>query len=176
MTKNTRPAWVDEIEPTYDGPVGRAWRLALPDMSDDWRGQVTLDSNFVVFAPQAHPMWSWHIIFAVSLRDVEGQDQTPYKEYKEATHELMVWAIDPNHLAPDPRAWPAPGSKDLHLLRPPDCVVQFHVESDDHAVKVVDLCAKACTTGLLVPDSDYALTWRASIRATAQHFRDGVHE
>jgi hypothetical protein len=170
--------WLADAPPLYEGAFGKAWKFPMPDDDPDWRRAVNLDANFLIFAPGAHPMWSWHILMAISLRDVDGQPPA-HKRYPEATHELMVYALDPGHPVPDPRAWQLPpddgAPRPLQLLQPPDAVVQFHVDDDRHATEIVALAAEACTKGLLVPDSDHRGMWDRSITATAQHYRDGVH-
>lgn len=173
-----RPAWLDEAEPDFTGPFGRAWKFPLPADSDDWRIAVSLDANYLIHAPAAHPFWAWHVLMAVALRDVPGQPPA-VKRSPDMTHELMVFALDPEFPAPDPRVWPMPPDngepRPLQMLQPADAVVQFHVDSDRHATEIVRLAAKACTDGVLVPDSDHRAAWDRTIATTAQHYREGRH-
>lgn len=110
---------------------------------------------------------------SVALRDVEGW--APAKRaYPEAEYEIMVYALNPERAAPDPRTWPLPGG--MSFLEPVDVVVQFHGVTDTQAGEVVDLCARACATGVLTPDSDYANAWKDSVVATAEHYAAGFHD
>jgi hypothetical protein len=178
-TAQARPGWLDDAPPpAFEGPLGKAWKYPLPTDDGDWRLAVSLDANYLIFAPSAHPFWAWHVLLAIALRDVDGQPPA-HKHYPEATHELMVWALDPDHPPPDPRAWPMPpddGSpRPLQMMQPADAVVQFDVASDEQATEIVTLAAKACTTGLLVPDSDHRGAWEDTIATTARHYREGRH-
>jgi hypothetical protein len=177
-TAQTRPGWLDDAPPAFDGALGKAWKFPMSDDDGDWRLAVSLDANYLIHAPSAHPFWAWHVLMAISLRDIDGQPAAR-KRYPDATHELMVYALDPNHPPPDPREWPLPpddGSpRPLQLLQPPDVVVQFHVDTDEQATEIATLAAKACTTGLLAPDEDHRGAWEDTIATTAQHYREGRH-
>lgn len=166
--------WLKQgVEPTYKGIGGKAWRFVDPPANGDPRLDLTIGSSWLVFAPQAHMLWSWHAIMGVALRDVEGFAPAK-KSYPEAEFEIMVYALDPERPAPDPRTWPLPGG--IAFLQPHDVVVQFDGVTDAQAAEIVDLCARSCTTGLLVPDSDYRQSWKDSITTTAQHYAAGLHD
>lgn len=171
--------WLGEAKPMFEGVCGKAWKFPLPDDDGgDWRRAAGLDANFLIFAPGAHPFWSWHVLMAIHLRDVPGQDKPPVKRSPSVTHELMVYALDPDVPPPDPRNWPLPadgGEPRLRMLSPPDAVVQFEVGSDEHATEIVTLAAQACTAGHLIPDSDHRALWDRTIATTAQHYREGRH-
>lgn len=168
----TSPAWMDEIKPTYDGPAAKVWSVDPPQDDGDPRLAVSL-ATYLMFAPNAHPHWNWHIMLGVSLRPVEGVPAA-VKHYPEAEYELMVFALDPDQEVPDPHTWPLGRGRGL-LMDPPDAVVQFHGVTDEQAVEVYSLAAKAVADGILIPDTDHRQKWIGAIRATVEHYRDGGH-
>lgn len=171
------PEWLGDVDALFEGAFGRAWKFPMPADDSDWRVKAAVDANYLVFAPAAHPYWAWHVILCIALRDVPGQDAPPVKRFEEATHELLVLALSPDNAPPDPRSWPMSGreGRKLNWMMPPDAAVQFQVAHDGHAREIAEVAAKACTSGLLVPDTDHANHWQRSIEATAAHYRDGVH-
>ena len=170
-----RAAWIDEgVEPRYDGVGGKVWAFAPPPADDDDpRRACTIGDLHLLYAPAAHPLWAWHVLMAVALRDVPGVPPA-IKRYPEAEYEVMVLALHPDHPPPDPRKWPM-GTGNLNAMEPADAVVQFHDTGDDGAAELVELCASAVANGVLIPDSDHAESWRRSIKLTADHIRFGGH-
>lgn len=164
--------WIDEdVPPTFEGAAGKVWTFAPPPPDDDPRHATTIGDAYLIFAPGAHPLWSWHVLMGVALREVPGVSP-PVLQYPDAEYEVMVWALDPGHPAPDPRHWPLPG---LQLLQPADAVVQFDGTGDDGAAELLKLCAEACAVGILIPDSDHRESWSRTVAATADHYRPGGH-
>src|SRR6266516_305077 len=153
----SKTKWTKEnVPPLYEGLGGKVWEFAAPSPdTDDPRMACAIGRAYLIFAPQAHPFWSWHALLGVALRDVPGVPPA-HRKYPEAEYELMVWAIDPERTPPDPReyifgdAQRKPGM----FLQPPDVIVQFHGTGDDGAAEVLRLCARAVADGVLVPDSD----------------------
>jgi hypothetical protein len=168
-------AWLQEdVPPTYEGLGGKVYRFSQDGLDkSDKRADLAIGDAWLIFAPQAHMLWSWHVLFGVSLEEKLGVDP-PKKQYPEAEYEFMVWACDPSEPAPDPRKWPM-GRVDGWLLSPPDVVVQFHGVDKDQAAEILELCAHACARGHLVPDSDYRSHWDSTIKTTAQHYARGIH-
>lgn len=172
-------SWLDEVAPDHEGPCGKAWKIALESSADrsqsDPRWAVTLDANYLVFAPAAHPAWAWHVLIVQSLREVPGVDP-PRKRYQAAEYEVMALALSPKLPPPDPRDWPLGKTPPaVKLLMPPDVVVHFHGVDDAQVVEIAELAARACTLGVLVPDSDHQQTWEMSISTTVQHYSAGFH-
>lgn len=159
-----------EREPDLPGPAP-AWKITIPDDLDT-TGKAGVGDSWLVYSPLSHPFWAWHFIAMVHLRDVPDQEQDPIKDFAEATHEVMCFAIDPSKDLPDPDNWME--REDGIFLSPPDWVVQFHVHSDQQAQGVLEAIMRAVTGGQSV-DSDLRSWWQTSIQATAAHYREGVH-
>jgi hypothetical protein len=169
----TKPQWTDEVLPTFEGVGGKVYRIKEPDdFGSDPREQTHCPGCwFLIFAPQAHPMWSWHILMTVSLEEAEGVDP-PILHYPEAAFEVSVWALDPSLEAPDPRNWPLGQEPPvMKLLQPQDAVVQFHGMTKEQLPEMMDLVASAVAEGYLVPDSDHRQRWTAVLQKTAEHYR-----
>jgi hypothetical protein len=129
--------------PTYEGPGGRAWATTRP------RTAIAL-GGFLLHCPKAHPFWEWHTLSIVSLADFPGV-RPAFKWSPDATHELMVDAVDPRH---EPRDVNGPHM----VMTPHDVLLQFKA-SDEFAGSLATKLAQDCTTGLLQPDSDFARSW-----------------
>lgn len=170
------PAWLDEVEPTYEGQAGRAYRC------EGVRDQVIAEGDptaitgivqWLLHVPGAHPFWSWWALNAIHLRDVPGMPPAN-KHYPGAEYELLVVALNPEHPAPDPRRVPEDG---LKFLTPVDVCEQFHdVPGGDEKVReLIELFAKAVCDGALSPDQDFRPLWRRYLDGTLDHFRKGLH-
>ena len=152
--------------PDMDGDVAQAWVL---------KGDVRTPAHYasiyssLIHAPQAHPLWHWHLLGLISLRDIKGVHPA-MKLYPEAEYELGVYAIDPtDKYVPDPDE---PG---YPLLEPPDVITQFHGIDAEQAKEIGRLATLACTTGHLIPDSDHRSMWKVSVADTVSHFKRGMH-
>lgn len=148
----------------FKGPMGEAWTLPL---------KVGIPAQYaavyaaLIHAPNAHPLWHWHLLNLVSLRDIVGV-RPATKRYPEAEYELSVFAIDPKENPdPDEPGW--------SLLQPFDVLEQFHGIDAYQARQLGELSTRACVDGVLVPDSDFRQSWSETIRSTVEHFRKGKH-
>lgn len=149
--------------------LARVWRSRDPRIDGD---HPTI-AAYVVFAPLAHPWWSWHTMSIVHLRPWPGDPVKPDADLRDPTmtHEVMVLAIDPQHqdklALDDADTW--------KFLLPPDVVVQVSLPDDAAAGKMMELVARAVADGMLVPDSDYRERWDRTLANTAEHVRLGGH-
>ena len=89
-----------------------AWRLPTPPEL-----QSTL-ARWIVHSPRSHPFWAYWLVGLVHLRDVDGHEPAS-KQYREATLELCVFALDPS-VEVDL------SGRSLRLLQPVDVHEQFH--------------------------------------------------
>lgn len=118
-------------------------------------------AGWILHCPGAHLMWSYWHVGLVHLRDLPGVKPAK-KTYKEAEHELFVFAINPEAGDVDPDAGPWPH------LEPFDHVVQFHGVNDVQAVHVIERMLSLVMSGEISPDQDYRQIWRATIPAIAR--------
>jgi hypothetical protein len=156
---------------TLQGPHGKAVRIpresyaaAFPANLDTW----------IITAPIWHPLWSQYNLSVVSLADIPGQ-QDAIKHTPDATHELLVLALNPDHGPYGCETRP----NDLEVLLPVNISEQF-TTTDDHARELAELCVKAVLDGRLNPETGDAPTrireeWRAAIAQTIGHDRDPHH-
>jgi hypothetical protein len=164
--------WIDEVQPDYEAKCAKLWRFVDPEPHGDPRIQTLIEgTNFLVYAPHAHPAWDWHIIMTQSLEDVPDVPP-PILHYPGAEYEVTVWAVDPEISPPDPREWPL-GHKPsrARLLQPPDAVVQFHGPKKEQVYEMMEKVAQAVSVGWLVPDSDHRRDWKVILQKTAEHYR-----
>lgn len=164
-----KPAWRDDVSPEFSG-VAHVWPVTIAT-TDDPRAETTI-GTWLIFAPSAHPFWSWHVMFMMALREHPGVPPAKL-QFPGAAYEVLVLALDPDKPVPDPRAT-TPGAV-AHML-PPDAAVQIiDPGGDDRAREILRAVAQAVAGGTLIPDSDYAEFWRESLTATAEHFAEGRH-
>lgn len=148
----------DEV-PTISGPFGEAWPVRMGPLGT--RGSVDLDAalaGWIVLAPHAHPLWRYWMLSVVHLRPLEG-GKPPQLRFPEATHEIVIMALNPEHPPPpldhSPN-WP------VHYLTPIDVCEQIDAPSDAAAVEVAEWCVRAICNGAS-PDQDYRAWWRNAI-------------
>ncbi len=65
--------------------------------------------------------------------------------------------------------------KQIHILSPPNHVVQFTVDTDAQASELLELAMRACVEGRISPDSDWRRAWEQVVPQTAGCIRDGGH-
>lgn len=167
-----KPDWLDELEPTTSGAVGRAWRVVVPDEARDWRSEGTV-GQWIVCAPGYHPFWSWYAVGVLALRDIEGQDAPAIKHFPEAEYELLVVALDPEYPPPHPHRV---GAERLRFLEPVNQCVQFgDVGGDGRANEILGLVVGAIVKGQLSPDDDHREAFEDIVLGTVDHYAGGVH-
>ena len=150
-------------EPDVKGLAGRAWHR-LPTTT-----QTTVD-HYLVNAPASHPIWPWYTVAIVHLRPVEGMPPA-HKHFSDASHELLVIALNPEHYPPDPDL---PGDAAYPYLTPINSATQVGALNDDQAKKLLDLIVQGIVGGVLNPDTDGRQQFEEAVRQTAQHLR-GEH-
>lgn len=167
-TKMPPPRLTENTEPTMRGKLGNAWLIDAEalcrrhNIVDDPRASVTLPS-WIASAAYAHPMWSHYLIACIALRDVPGVPKAKVN-LAGATHEVMVFALDPNikpAVDDNPRA-----------LHPINFVGQF-IEADDLlAAARVQQAVQDVIDGTLNPDTDFRSLWVA--RFSASNLKHGA--
>lgn len=133
-------------------------------------------AGWVITSPLWHPLWSQYFLGAVSLRDVPGQPPA-VKQFPEATHEIMVLTLNPDH-GPFDADRIGPEHK-LRFLMPGNVVHQV-ISTDEQVEEITALLANAVVHGMLCPETAGAgftvrEAWASSIEQTLDHYRDPHH-
>lgn len=153
--------------PEHVGDFGRAWRRRdLERGSGEARTAACLRC-YVMHNRGSHPFWPWHVLSLVTLEELPGLPP-PERQFPEATHELLVVALDPEKPPPT-----APGMS-CYWLTPVDIAEQFEA-TDERASELCDLAMEACLDGRLSPDQDWRASWHKAVTGTLDHWRRGVH-
>jgi len=146
------------------GRFGKATKMANKPLT---KSQEATLGAYLMYIPSAHLFWRHYMICVIHLRDIEGANPA-VKQYPEATHELLVAALNPDY-APDPN-----DPETIHTLRPLNVVVQFTVPKDEDAQEILTLAARACVDGRFLVEPEGILgargQWVDSIRATAEYY------
>lgn len=154
------------------GPYGSA-RMIPEEVYTEGTCQI---AGWVITAPTWHPLWSQYFLAAVSLRDVPGQPPAE-KKFPEATHEIMVLTLDPDH-GPFDADTISSGHR-LRFLMPGNIVHQM-IATDEQAEEITAMLANAVVHGMLCPETagmgdSVRATWDQSISQTLDHYKDPHH-
>lgn len=133
-----------------------------------------LDS-WILTGPRWHPIWYQYNLGVVSLADAPGLPPAKLQR-PGVTHELTVFALNPEHGPLDARHLP---EEPLPFLTPVNIVEQV-TTTDQRARELAFLCARAVVDGLLWPETGDApdrvrAAWRSSIHQTLDHNSDPHH-
>lgn len=149
---------------SYEGPrqpdmvdaAGKAWewKTANPAAVGVW----------LLHRPDAHPFWHNYLIGVAHLREEEGI-APPVKARPEATHEIIILALDPK-TAPDPDRYDS-----ICPLHPPNLAWQIDRHSDASARLLCEKLVKAMVTGALSPDTDHTSCQERWLRDQAEDAR-----
>lgn len=133
-------------------------------------GSPAMLSAWLITAPDEHPLWSQFLLSMISLADIPGTEAA-YRQYPEATHELLLMTLNPAHGPYTRDTFAHPDG--ISFLMPPNVVHQF-TSTDAKAIHLAELCVRAVLDGLLradVGDAPQALRahWAQTIRDTLDH-------
>lgn len=123
----------------------------------NWGGTIAFQ------APWAHPVWSEYLLLVYDLDTVIEGMQPSVKHDPSATHEFLLYAIDPT--TPIDYSVSLLEQKAVSPLTPPNHGYQFHAESNEIAWArvdgLVDACFRQSSPGVfaLSPDSDFRREW-----------------
>lgn len=162
--------------PTEPDELTGAFGTARRVPRDHYQGShpAGLDS-WIITAPCWHPVWSQYNLGVVSLAD--HPELPPAKRQRpDATHELSVFALNPEAGPYDARHLPEGG---LRFLTPVNIAEQF-TTTDETARHLAFLCARAVVDGVLTPETGDApdrirAAWHSSIHQTLAHEHDPHH-
>jgi hypothetical protein len=142
----------------------------MPSAAEDPNG-VTI-SRWLLTLPGQCLLWSHYLLGIVSLADAPGVPPAN-KIYPEATHEIMLIALDPE-------GKPTPTGGRWITLTPLNFVHQLDGVSPELLVRLAEMLARALVDGhLLANPTDYVGgcdLWTQTIRQTVEHLQTGGHE
>lgn len=147
---------IENTPPTLQGHA-RAWKVDLAEWVKNRKpgpDQATV-GMWVVNAPWSHPIWPNVLVFVIHLRDVPGQSKPPHKYFPEATHEIVVMALSPDHV-PE-----LEGKQPIHFLEPANYIGQITAPSDEAAEALLEATVQEIVAGQLNPDTDARRQWKA---------------
>lgn len=155
---------INNTAPDING-FGRAWRWEASRAAKDDKAGL---AQWIVNAAWAHPIWPNYCVTVIHLRDLPGQEKPANINLPGATHEVMVIALNPEHV---PSLEPDAG---LKYLTPLNFRGQFVAESDEAAVARVQKDVEDICAGLLNPDTDGTQQWvaRYGDHCFKKEFRD----
>lgn len=161
-------------ETYFKGDYG--WSELLNVLPTDTNASENCGS-WLLFAPYAHPMWQYHVLYVVKLREVPGAPPVQLA-FPGANHEVGVLALNPEYQPYTPEGYCAlmrkPDRDFSPWLMPHDACEQF--ECTDEEAKLLGLySAWGCANGFLVPDSDYRSSWLPALTKTLAHIRGEEH-
>lgn len=139
-------------EPDYEGVGGRAWRLNIKPTTKAHEATLAV---WLIEGPH-HPIWRWHTIHAVHLRDIPGV-RPASKHYSDAEYEIGINSVDPEFEV-DVDSIEA-GVSTLKFLRPTDLVHQFHGVTDVEAANITLDMTTTILIGKASPDVDFSSFW-----------------
>lgn len=136
--------------------IGAAW---------EWNNSMPATlAAWLLHRPDAHPFWANYLVSIVHLRPIEGMPPAK-KTSPEMTHELLVLALDPNHV-PNPD-----DEKTCRPLQPANLVHQLALPDDATALQLVEQFTRALVDGSLNPDTDHRSCQKRWIEETLSKLR-----
>lgn len=111
--------------------------------------------TWIINAPWAHPIWHqyWIALYDLTTPHPGG---APTLYLPDATHEFIVYALDPEH--PIAKDTPIHEAKCVKL-KPPNYGYQFKAESNDAALARVQMIVDGIVADRLSPDTDFRSLW-----------------
>lgn len=170
----TVPPKLTVNETRFSGQYGWAVRATLDSANQNAKFCVV---SWLLYAPAAHPLWSFHTLDVIRLLPAEDGEKPPVLRFPEATHELLVLSLHPEYqpyTVEDVNRRIRENSG-IPFLTPPDVVEQF-AASDSEMELLAAYAARAVCHGMLIPDSDFRSQWHSSLEKTLAHIRGEEHE
>lgn len=152
--------------------LGRAWRCDLPALRRRLKLDPARDAailQVVVEAKWANPTWHSYFVSLIHLRDIPGLRTIFY--FADATHEIVVEAIDPGKRRLPIILGESPGV--VSTLRPANFAAQIVEISDELAIERVEKAITMIVRGELSPDTDHRAAWCGLFGDNMQKDRPG---
>jgi hypothetical protein len=126
-----------------------AWREIHPAAAG------VFNAAWIINAPWAHPVWHQYAMLLYDLT-TPHPDGPSIIHLPGATHEFLLYALDPAH----PVAKDAPIHKiTIRRLHPANYGYQFKADSNDAALERVQAIVDAIVAERLSPDTDFRQQW-----------------
>lgn len=110
--------------------------------------------TWFINAPWAHPLWHQYVLVLYDL--VTPTVEAPKLHLKDATHEMMLYALDPEH--PIAKG-SVPTTESLHRLSPPNYAYQFKAASNAAAEERLQAVVDGIVAREINPDTDFRSLW-----------------
>lgn len=136
--------------PDENGWHGSAWTFRDTILKHHPKSAVI--AAWVINAPWAHPFWSNYLLTIIHLRPVP-EIGPPMIYIQGATHEIVVYAIDPK--------WTVKRDEIPPLLHPANFASQFIARDDAEAAERASKSVREILDGQLSPDTDFTQSWIA---------------
>lgn len=147
------------------GTLGTATEVAFVLDDTEARYGATV-AAWLLHVPGQSPAWDDYMLVAVHLRDQEGVVDVVEGTDPEATHEVLLFALDPGEPVH------AENMGEWRRLSPVNVAETVKLPSDKAAEGLLELCARAVIIGVLPAEPALAgqvEPWRSTLRKTAEH-------
>lgn len=147
------------IPPDLIGDNGKAWLCHIKTGHIIKKIKSEQDAcicHWVVEAIWAHPAWHSYSVFCQHLRPMVGYDKPVKFHLEDATHELVVFALDPQK---NRESLINTGLVEGRWLQPPNFAAQFIELNDDLARGRIRSTVQEIVDGRLSPDTDFRPDW-----------------
>jgi hypothetical protein len=156
--------WADltfpvSIPPDIAGDEGKAWLCHLEEGRTIMKIRPEQDAcicHWVVEAAWAHPAWHSYSLFCQHLRPMPDYDSPVKFHLEDATHELLLFALDPRK---DRVELIKTGMVKGNWMQPANFAAQFIELDDDLARGRIRSTVQEIVDGKLSPDTDYRQMW-----------------
>lgn len=148
------------VKPTLIGPHGKAWLCDMDALRVRLKASKDQDSTiaaWLIEAPWAHPVWHSYFLYLIHLRPLPGFDLPPVMHLPMATHELVLWAMDPD--APRNEIVIGQQRPGEYWLSPKQFGAQICEITDELAQERVQKSVQEIIDGKLSPDTDAQRDW-----------------
>lgn len=116
--------------------------------------------TWLITAALAHPVWSQYALLLYDL--TTPAEPTPQVYLDGATHEVLLFALDPAHPAVSAKALIE--ERQFRTLDPPNHGYQFTAKDDVAAVSRLQLIVDEIEARRLSPDTDFRAAWDSFFR------------
>lgn len=168
---------ISGAETEFKGQYGRARLIPVPDVAEAAETVCT----WLLTAPHAHPLWAQYLLGVVRLRDGIPGFRPPTRQFIGATHEMFVFALNPEHgpFTVEKMLGYGAGAGSIPCLTPVNVVHQVE-GSDEEARLLASYAAVAVVHGMLWPETGDApdrirMNWKASMVKSLAHIRGEEH-